>query len=142
MFITSEIQKNNRQGIHRRNQKRDHYQEEGRDRDGAEREAESPRAATKAKKVEKKRMRLVGSLSNPCGIQQSVSLDAEAAIQVLEPLKHLLEHFRLCSSHEVSDRPMLGGHAQLIDNNPSSRNPFTSESPPSIYCLSLPDEYG
>ena len=116
---------------------------EGKDCDGAEREAESPRAAAEAKKEEKKRMRLVGSLSDPCGIQQGVSSDAEAAIQILEPPKHLPEHFRLHSSHAVSDRPMLGGHAQLIDNNcPSSCNPFTSESPPTINCPSLPDEHG
>ena len=37
VFITSEIQKNNRQGIRRRNQERGHFQEEGKDGDGAER---------------------------------------------------------------------------------------------------------
>ena len=65
----------------------------GQDGDGAEREVESPRAAVEAKKEEKKRMMLVESLSDPYMIQQGVSSDAEAAIQVLEPPKHLLEHF-------------------------------------------------
>ena len=61
--------------------------------DGAEREAESPRNATEAKKEENERIRLVENLSDPCRIQQGVPSDAEAAIQVLEPPKHLLEHF-------------------------------------------------
>ena len=39
-FITSEIQKKNRQGILRRNQERGHYQEEGKDGDGAERRSQ------------------------------------------------------------------------------------------------------
>ena len=111
--------------------------------DGAEREAESPRAATEAKKEENERMRLEESLSNPCKVQQGVSSDAEAAIQVLEPPKHLPEHFRLRLSHAVSDQPMPGGHAQLIDNNcPSSHKPFTPESPPTINCPSIQDEHG
>ena len=115
----------------------------GQDCDGAEREAESPRAATEAKKEENERMRLVESLGDPCRIRQGVSSDAEAVIQVLEQPKHLPEHFRLRSSHAVSDRPIPRGHAELIDNNrPSSRNPFTSECPPTIYCPSLPDEHG
>ena len=37
----------------------------GQDGDGAEREAESPRAATKAKKEERERMRLVEGLTEP-----------------------------------------------------------------------------
>ena len=40
----------------------------GQDGDGAEREAESPRDATKAKKEEKERMRLVEGLTEPCRI--------------------------------------------------------------------------
>ena len=38
---------------------------QGQDGDGAEREAESPRAATKAKKEENERMRLVEGLTEP-----------------------------------------------------------------------------
>ena len=41
---------------------------QGQDGDGAEQEAESPRAATKAKKEEKERMRLVEGLTEPCRI--------------------------------------------------------------------------
>ena len=77
--------------IQDRSCRRGQKEEEG--GDGAEREAESPRATTEAKKEEKERMRLVESLSNPCKVQQGVSSNAEAAIQVLEPPKHLLEHF-------------------------------------------------
>ena len=40
----------------------------GQDGDGVEREAESPCAATKAKKEENERMRLVEGLTEPCRI--------------------------------------------------------------------------
>ena len=67
-FITSEIQKKNRQGIHRRSQERGHSQEEGKDGDGAERSCyknqeegqDGDGATAKAKKEEKERMRLEG----------------------------------------------------------------------------------
>ena len=111
--------------------------------DGTKREAESPRGATGAKKEEKERMRLVESLSDLCRIQQEMPSDAGAAIQVLEPPKHLPEHFRLRLSHAIFDHPMPEGHPLLIDRNrPSSCNPFTSECPPTIYCPSLLDEHG
>ena len=68
VFITSEIQKNNRQCIHRRNQERGHYQEEGKDGDGAERSCcrsqeegqDGDGVAAEVKKEEKERMRLEG----------------------------------------------------------------------------------
>ena len=67
-FITSEIQKKNRQGIRRWNQERGHYQEEGKDGDGAERShcrsqekgENGDGVASKAKKEENERMRLEG----------------------------------------------------------------------------------
>ena len=40
----------------------------GQDGDGAEQETESPRAATKAKKEEKERMRLAEGLTESCRI--------------------------------------------------------------------------
>ena len=68
VFITSEIQKKNRQGIRRRNQERGHCQEEGKDGDGAERggygsqeeRQDGDGAPAEAKKEEKERMRLEG----------------------------------------------------------------------------------
>ena len=98
----------------------------GQDGDGAEREAESPRAATKDKKYENESMRLVEGLTEPWRILQGMPSDVEAAIQVLEPPKHLPEHFRLRASHAVFDHSMLEGHTQQIDRNRSSFcNPFT-----------------
>ena len=40
----------------------------GQDGDGAEREAKSPRTATKAKKEENERMRLAEGMTEPCRI--------------------------------------------------------------------------
>ena len=78
VFITSEIQKNNRQDIRRRNQERGHCQEEGKDEDGAERRKGRRRwaersycgsqeegqngngVAAEVKKEENERMRLEG----------------------------------------------------------------------------------
>ena len=88
------------------------YCRRGQDGDGAEREAESPRSTTTAKKEENERMRLVENLINPCRIQQGVPSDAEAAIQVLEPPKHLPEHFRLRLNLVVSDHAMPERHTQ------------------------------
>ena len=97
--MTSEIQKNNKQGICRWNQRRGHCPEEGKDGDGAEREVESPRAAVEAKKIVKEEDEARGGgLGDPCKIPQEVSSNL---IQVLEPPKHPPGHFRLGSNHTI-----------------------------------------
>ena len=68
VFMTSGIQKKNRQSIRRRSQERGHCQEEGKDGDGAERRRcrsqengkDGDVAPVEAKKEEKERMRLEG----------------------------------------------------------------------------------
>ena len=67
-FITSEIQKKNRQSIRPRSQERGHCQEEGKDGDGAERSCcrsqeerqDGDGVPVEARKEEKERMRLEG----------------------------------------------------------------------------------
>ena len=73
VFITSEIQKKNWEGIRHRNQERGHCQEEGKDGDGAERSRcgsqverqDGDGAPAEAKKEEKERMRLEGGSAIP-----------------------------------------------------------------------------